>query len=102
MPLTPNPFLSPNRKRHLHNKKYGTNYSPIESVDMKSPTPYNDINKVKDLLDSFGVGYNIEKKGEHMLIEITGQAEKVRAYPGFYCTYKFDLEGNFIEILILE
>ena len=38
MPLTPTPFLSPNRKRHLHNKKYGTNYKPIESVDMKHPT----------------------------------------------------------------
>ena len=78
--------------------------SLAEAEDSKimHPTPYNDINKVKDLLDSFGVGYNIEKKGEHMLIEITDQAEKVRAYPGFYCTYKFDLEGKFIEILMLE
>ena len=40
MPITPNPFLSPNRKRNLHNKKYGTNYEPIESVDMKSLQQY--------------------------------------------------------------
>lgn len=40
MPLTPNPFLSPNMMRHLHNKKYGTNYKPIESVDMKSLQQY--------------------------------------------------------------
>lgn len=68
-----------------------------------------DLEKVRELLDSLGVGYVSEPSninngttsircGRKLGEAIYEQYPKVGGYTGFYVAFEFDADGKFIEI----
>lgn len=65
---------------------------------MPPDAPKTDIEKLKELLTSFGVGYKVE--GDLLICEEGGA--KIGGYTTFYATFKFDQHGSFIRMEVGE
>ena len=62
-----------------------------------------DIDKLKNLLTEFGVGFTVEKgNDEAEYIKCTEGDNKIDGYACFYAVFDFDRNGNFIEITLAE
>lgn len=57
-----------------------------------------DIDKIKNLLDGFKIGYYIEERDLYTCVVLEEGKEKVNGYTGFISTYFFDKEGKFVEV----
>lgn len=58
-----------------------------------------DLDRVKFLLDYFGVVYTEEDyKQRHLLTIEAGAGPKNTGYAGFITSFEFDMENNFMEI----
>ena len=57
-----------------------------------------DHDKLKSLLDEFGVGYEEKQYGEKKLIMCEEGNEKVSGYFGFVTTFVFKNDGEFINM----
>ena len=62
----------------------------------------NDLIKLKELLDSFGVEYDADNDSGGHYVQCGPGGEKVDGYLGFYTFFRFDGEGKFIEMGVDE
>lgn len=62
----------------------------------------NDKDKLCTLLNEFGIGYIEESTQDEIWVHLEVDMDKVGGYAGFYSNYRFDLDGNFIEVEIGE
>lgn len=58
----------------------------------------NDLEKFKKLMDSFGVEYEEDNSGDRIILNFIEGNDKVLGYSGFYTTFAFTKDGNFIEM----
>lgn len=90
-----------------HRKKGGRSERPTSekpNVTPPSRHPYkkSDFQQLKELLNSFSIEHQNVRLKNGVGIDIKQGDGKVKGYYGFYSTYKFDLEGRFIEVELLE
>ncbi|QST02158.1 hypothetical protein IMZ31_22155 (plasmid) [Pontibacillus sp. ALD_SL1] len=61
-----------------------------------------DLDKVRELFDELGIGYDNNEDKNGSLIELVVGQEKVDGYNYFMSNYLFDKNGKFIKIAIGE
>lgn len=65
-----------------------------------------DLEKLKALLDSFGIKYDVDEDAAVVVSIETGQYPEnealVKGYHGFASNFKFTLDGKFIEVHLFE
>jgi hypothetical protein len=65
----------------------------------------NDLEKLKELLYSFGIVHEItvDPNKERIWLSIEAKScDKVEGYSGFYTHFTFDKDGNFLKMGIWE
>jgi hypothetical protein len=60
----------------------------------------NDLDKLKELMDSFGIGYMVSPTKKYLVCK--QGCEKITGHSNLFTNFEFDNDGNFIGIGIWE
>lgn len=72
-----------------------------QHINQLEAKPMKDIDKLKQLLDSWGVPYKIDDDGDVRVGHFWDSARdhpKVNGYDGFFTAFEFDDDGNFLRM----